>query len=483
MSQSMMVGTVLFLGMVMCFSSSSAGANDMALENHPVTDVGQGWRLGAQAYTFNRFSFFEAVDKVADLGLCWIEAYPGQNLSKEKPEVKFHHSMEAQAREQVKQKLSRAGVRLINYGVVALPNDEQECRKVFDFAKDMGIETIVSEPPQDAFELVDRLCQEYKIKVAIHNHPKPSPYWDPKKVLEVTQGRSKWIGACADTGHWMRSGINPLEGLRLLKGRIISLHFKDLNEFGNPAAHDAVWGTGKGQVKELLEELDRQGFTGVFSIEYEYNWENSLPEIRPCVAYFDKLAAKMRPTGWQDLFAPDLSNAEYKKDSWMLQEGVLARKGGGDIGTKTKYADFILDLDFKVAPGSNSGVFVRMGNREWLPWVEVQILDSYGNNPPSRQDCGGIFDVLAPRKNMVNSAGQWNRMTIAAVGSKIKVVLNGEQVVDMDLNNWTEPHKNPDGSTNKFDVAYKDLPREGYIALQDHGQEVWFRNVKIKTLE
>ena len=156
----------------------------------------------------------------------------------------------------------------------------------------MGIETICSEPPPEAFDLIDKLCQEYDISVAIHNHPKPSRYWDPDKVLEVCEGRSKYIGACADTGHWMRSGVNPLDALRKLEGRIVSFHFKDLNKSGG-GAHDVPWGTGEGDVDGMLAEVYRQGFKGVFSAEYEHNWENSVPEIAQGVAYFDQVAAKL----------------------------------------------------------------------------------------------------------------------------------------------------------------------------------------------
>ena len=147
---------------------------------HPPTDAYDGWRLGMQAYSFNRFTFFEAVDKTASLGLDWIEAYPGQKLSKDHPDVKTDHNMSAQMQEVMKAKLRDSGVRLINYGVVGLSKDEKASRKVFDFAKAMRIRTIVSEPPEDALGLIDKLCQEYKINVAIHNHPKPS---DRKSVV------------------------------------------------------------------------------------------------------------------------------------------------------------------------------------------------------------------------------------------------------------------------------------------------------------
>lgn len=251
-----------------------------------------GWRLGCQAYSFNKFTFYEAVDKNASLGLKYIEAYPGQRLSKEKPDVTLDHNMSPEARAEVKAKLQEAGVTLVNYGVVGLSNDEAENRVVFDFAKAMGIETIVSEPPAEAFELIDRLCQEYDINMAIHNHPRPSKYWNPKKVLEVCQGRSKRIGACADTGHWMRSGVDPLDALKMLEGRIVSFHFKELNK-SDRQGHDVPWGTGAGDVKAWLAEIKRQDVKAVFSIEYEHNWMNSVPEIAECVAYFDKVAAEL----------------------------------------------------------------------------------------------------------------------------------------------------------------------------------------------
>jgi sugar phosphate isomerase/epimerase len=257
-------------------------------------DLQEDWKLGVQAWSFNRFTFYEAVDKTASLGLKYIEAYPGQKLSKDNPSVTFGPDMSAEIKQQVKKKLKDAGVTLINIGVVKLTDDESQCRKVFDFAKEMGIETIASEPPEEAFDMLDRLCQEYKIKLAVHNHPPPTHYWDPNTVLKVCNGRSKWIGACADTGHWMRSGVNPLEALKKLQGRIIAVHLKDLNEFGDKNAHDVPWGTGKADIKAILTELSRQNFKGTFSIEYEYNWENSIPDIQQCVAYFNKVASELK---------------------------------------------------------------------------------------------------------------------------------------------------------------------------------------------
>jgi sugar phosphate isomerase/epimerase len=270
-----------------------------------------GWRLGMQAWTFHTSTFYDSIDNTASLGLHYIEAIPNQKLSKDQPAGTFGPGMSADVRKIVKQKLADSGVKLVNYGVVPLPKDIAESRKVFDFAKDMGIETLVSEPEEDAFDTLDKLCEEYGINVAIHNHPKPSHYWNPETVLKVCKGRSKRIGSCSDTGHWMRSGLNPIECLKMLKGRIISFHFKDLNQPG-PDAHDVPWGTGVCDVKGMLTEIRRQGIKAVFSIEYEYNWDNSLPDIAKCVAYFDKVAVELAawdtnwPTRHKRRLLPDL---------------------------------------------------------------------------------------------------------------------------------------------------------------------------------
>lgn len=251
-----------------------------------------GWRLGVQAYSFNRFTFYEAIEKTASLGLRYIEAYPGQALSKEHPGVAMDHHLPPELRAEVKRKLKASRLKLVNYGVVGLGTNEAENRKVFDFAKEMGIETIVSEPPPEAFDLLDKLCEEYKINVALHNHPQPSRYWNPDSVLEACRGHSPRIGACCDTGHWIRSGVDPLEALKKLQGRILTFHFKDLNERA-PGAHDVPWGTGVGEIRELLAELYRQKVKAVFSIEYEYNWDNSLPDMAQCVAFFNQVAKEL----------------------------------------------------------------------------------------------------------------------------------------------------------------------------------------------
>jgi sugar phosphate isomerase/epimerase len=247
------------------------------------------WRLGCQAWTFNRFSFFEAVDKVASLDLHCIEAFPGQVLEPGS-EARLHHGMDKAARDRVRAKLAAADVTLAGYGVVNAGSPE-EWRQIFVFAKDMGIEFISTEPGEDQLDLVESLCEEFQVKAGIHNHPKPSHYWNPDTVLAAVDGRSPLLGACADTGHWFRSGLDPVACLRKLEGRIVSLHFKDLDA---GRSHDVPWGTGACNVEAMLTELDRQGLDAVFSIEYEHNWDNNIPDIVPSIAYFRDVRSRLQ---------------------------------------------------------------------------------------------------------------------------------------------------------------------------------------------
>ncbi len=241
-----------------------------------------GWRLGTQAWTFNRVTFFEAVDKTAALKLKCIEAYPGQKVSKEIND-RMGPGMKAETIQAVQKKLKAKGVKLVNFGVTGISGKEADARKLFAWARAMGIETLVTESDR-AFN--DKLAKAFGVNIAFHNHPNS---WPPDKVLKACKGKSKRIGACADTGHWMRRGIVPLDAVKKLKGRIVSLHFKDLNKMGR--GHDVPWGTGKGDVKAVLTELHSQGFKGVFSIEYEYRY--SLADLDKCVKYFNQCAKEI----------------------------------------------------------------------------------------------------------------------------------------------------------------------------------------------
>ena len=247
-----------------------------------------GFFIGCQAYTFNHFTVFEAIQKTAEAGGKVIEFYPGQKLSKEEANVSWSHSSSLETIQKVKDKLAEYKIKAVNYGVVEIPKDEAEARKLFEFAKTMGLRAITTESVE-AIDTIEKMVKEYDIMVGFHDHPKrpDNPgyrMWDPNYILSVVKDRDLRIGSCADTGHWVRSDLKPVDCLRILKGRIISSHLKDLNEMG-PRAHDLPYGNGVSDVPAILEELKSQGFTGNVSIEYEYNWLNSVPEVAQCIGF------------------------------------------------------------------------------------------------------------------------------------------------------------------------------------------------------
>ena len=249
-----------------------------------------GWEVGFQAYTFHMFTFAEALVKGDSTGVKIVEAYPGQEIGGG-IEGTTEFTMDQGTMDKLKELLAANGMEVKAYGV-AVAEDSAGWVQLFEFAKDMGIGVITSEPPLEDLDLVEQLADEYGIKVAFHNHPAPSLYWNPDTVLMALANRSNNLGVCADIGHWIRSGLDPVECLKKLEGRIIIMHFKDLNE-KTPEAYDVPWGTGVTDIPAVLTELKRQGFKGLFDIEYEHNWYNNVPEIKESVENFYEMVAEL----------------------------------------------------------------------------------------------------------------------------------------------------------------------------------------------
>lgn len=166
--------------------------------------------------------------------------------------------------------------------------------------------------------------------------------------------------------------------------------------------------------------------------------------------------------------------------NWVVGEGVdvMLQPRPGESGwtrykdyltTSRTYRDFVLDLEFKFNAKGNSGVFLRVGDLKdhVNSGMEVQILDTHGKQEVGHHDCGGLIKTQGPSKNMVKPAGEWNRYTITLKGNQLTVVLNGEQILDLDLSK----------------SAMKDRPAEGYISFQDEGKPVCYRNVRIRELK
>ena len=247
-----------------------------------------GWRLACNAYSFNKLTFYETIGKVSSLGLAYIVGFNWQKLDPKRPELIFNEQMSAADRRETKKRLADAGLKLTCCYCRDF-SKEEGCRRLFDFAREMGMETLDGEPPEEAFDMLDRLCGEFQLNVAVHNHAKPSHYWNPETLMKLFQGRSKRIGACCDTGHWGRSGLSSVEMLKKLEGRILTFDLKDVTAEGVCVP----FGTGRCDIRGILQELRRQRFRGVLGIEYGLRSPSHEAEIAQCVVYFEKVAQEL----------------------------------------------------------------------------------------------------------------------------------------------------------------------------------------------
>jgi len=196
--------------------------------------------------------------------------------------------------------------------------------------------------------------------------------------------------------------------------------------------------------------------------------------------------------GWQPLFDYDLSNASYPKGVWTFDEGVLTASADEAIWTKIPYDDFVLDLFFKTADGTNSGVVVHCSDTsDWIPnSVEIQIADDYAKkwaDSPTNWQCGAVFGhQAATKQQVVKRPGDWNRYTITAQGKMLYVVLNNQLVNTVDLSKFTSAKTNPDGSEvpESLSKPPAELPMRGFVGLQGKhaGAPIYFRSLKIKAL-
>ncbi|OAM88806.1 DUF1080 domain-containing protein [Termitidicoccus mucosus] len=494
-----------FLLSLLTLHLSLFSADDPAAESHRL-------KLGMQAWTFKApLTFAEAVERTSALGIRYIQAYRGQKIGGG-IEGELLPDMDAATREKVLALLKKHNVTLASFGVYT-PKTDEECRQLFAFAKAMGLRDLAIEPGMakwpEILPVIEKLARETGVKAGIHNHPNPNR---PSEYMASLKPYGSEIGLFADTGHWARSGWEPVAGLREVRERLVGVHFKDLTDFVRKA-HDVPWGSGAGNAAGQIAELRRQKFDGVVYIEYEYRTPALPDEVAASVDWFNRanaapladldanrvppkgfthdataVTATKAPSGtkpWQGpkpLFAPDLANADCKPGSWAWENGVLTAKGGGDLWTKESYGDFYLSLEFRCAEKSNSGVFLRCSDtKNWLDnAIEVQILQ--GDAPSERELVGAIFDCLAPSRQVEIEPGKWHQYVISARGSRITVLLDGEQLVSMNLAQWKEPGKNPDGTPNKFKKAYKDMAPKGRIGLQYHGAPIEFRNLYIDPI-
>jgi sugar phosphate isomerase/epimerase len=246
-----------------------------------------GWSMGVALYSFNLFPFDVALSKADSAGVKLVEGFSFHALKGE-----FKDSTMQQVSlygvNRLKQMLDSRGMKMKSM-YVSEAKDVNEWKGYFEKAEILGMEFLVCEPDKRQWDLIDSLAGIYNIKIAIHEHSKASSiYWHPDSVLAAIKGH-KNIGACADLGHWARSGLDPAKCLQQLKGHILGIHLKDIAQFNNTEAEDVIVGKGTINFSAVIKELKDQDFKGIIYMECEHKMSNNVADIIESIQYFNRL--------------------------------------------------------------------------------------------------------------------------------------------------------------------------------------------------
>lgn len=252
-----------------------------------------GFKFGAQTYTFRKFTLEQALKRMKDLGLRYGEFYQDHIKREASPE-------------QIKAFLKLCkeyDVTPLAWGVQAFSKNHDANKKVFDFGKELGIKMFSADPSMDAFDSLDKLCDEYKIAIGIHPHgpggPKGKrklhPWYSAEVIMKAVKDHHKLIGSCLDTGHLIRAAqlgekLDPAQQIREMGARNFGIHLKDHD---NKRETDVVYGKGVLDVKSVLAALKGVKFAGLISIEYEANPDDPSPDVKACVEVVKEVVKKV----------------------------------------------------------------------------------------------------------------------------------------------------------------------------------------------
>ena len=222
--------------------------------------------MGAQSYSFRKFGFEDSIECLKKLGLNTME-FCGVHFPCDATHEKFPY---------VKQTIAESGINVPCYGVEGFGADAAANRRKFEFAKALGVSVLTADPTPEAFDNLEELCNEFQVKIAIHNHGPGARYDKVADTLKAVEGRSPLIGACVDTGHAIRSGEKPHEIIRALGSRVISLHLKDWIHGGK----EQILGEGDLDLAAVARALKEIHFNGPIVMEYEESPEDPVPDMK-----------------------------------------------------------------------------------------------------------------------------------------------------------------------------------------------------------
>ncbi len=481
----------VLLGLALTVSLFSLPSSSVAADANPYG----GFKMGIQSYSLRGFDVNQALKHSEKLGLKYWEAYPKHVPMSTVP---------AHIKEQ-KAKLANSGITLSAYGVVGFNTNETKAREVFDFAKAMGLKSISANPQKnkETFDLLEKLVEEYQIPIAIHNHGPGALYDKVDDVLEMVEGRSPLLGACVDTGHYLRSDEDPVEVVQKLGKRVFGVHFKDVRTIHseeekaellkklpkNRAAHlekegkiFTILGEGELNIVGMLRALREIGYSNPISLEYEENPENPLSDIELCleavrdgVAYLD--SEEKGFTQIWDGKSFDGWKINESPETWKIVDGAIVCKGPRShlfyAGEGVPFKNFELKVDVMAEHNSNGGIYFHTEFQE-TGWpskgFETQVNNTYKKDP---RKTGSLYAVDDVTQQLIPDNTWWTQHIIVK-GKHVIIKVDGKVATD-----YTEP-EGSDGLPNqpgrKFD--------KGTFALQGHdpNSTVHFKNIRVKKL-
>ena len=466
-----------------------------AWANATQSDPYHGFHMGLQSYSLRNFDTAEALEMTKKLGLHYWEAFRNHIPISTVP---------GYIAEQ-KEKLQQAGVQLVAYGVVRFDDNETKAREIFDFAKAMGLWSISADPnPDDAtMSLLEKLVEEYQIPIAIHNHGPGHRYDKVSDVLKVVNDRHPLLGACVDTGHYLRSDEDPVAVIQQLGKRVFGVHFKDVRTIRSPEEKEkllkelpknranqlnregkvfTILGEGELNVVGVLRALRDLEYERTLSLEYEENPENplsdielSLAAVRKAVAYLDDPEDDFISL-WDGKTFDNWKINEHP-ETWTIKDGTIVCNGPRShlfyMGDEAPFKNFQLKVDVKAAPNSNAGIYfhTRYQDEGWpAKGFETQVNNSYHKDPRKTGSLYSVDDVL----EQYIPDNTWWTQDITVRGNHVVIKIDGRTVTD-----YTQP-ENVASSDKKFERKFD----SGTFALQGHdpGSTVAFKNIRVRRL-
>lgn len=245
-----------------------------------------GLKIGVATYTVRELPIEEAINAIKRVGLKYV------SIKNVKNHIDLSHTPEE--RKQRAQMFRDAGLVTLSVGNVGMKNDEADIRRAFEYARDIGVTTMVCAPPKDAVPLLDKFVKEFDIKLAIHNHgPEDKQFPSPYDVMKAVENYDKRIGLCIDVGHTARAGVDPAESILKCRERLYDLHLKDISALG---ARNTPIECGRGILnsKSILAALLKIKYQGLVGFEYEKDSKDPVPGLAESVGYTKGLLAGLK---------------------------------------------------------------------------------------------------------------------------------------------------------------------------------------------